>query len=88
MKSKLIGHVPSPEVLKGGLLASLFGSLPTIGTGAEYLVINLIHGVDFATGGHMGENRKHQPRVVHRCISRIGNRNDCASEQLESKHSL
>lgn len=57
MKSKLIGHVPSQEVLKGGLLASLFGSLPTIETGAEYLVINLIHGIDFATGGRMGENR-------------------------------
>lgn len=57
MKFNLNRHVPSPEVLKGGLLASLFGSLPTIVTGADYLVINLIHGIDFATGGRMGENR-------------------------------
>ena len=57
MKFNFNRHVPSPEVLKGGLLASLFGSLPTIGIGADYLVINLIHGIDFATGGRMGENR-------------------------------
>lgn len=57
MKFNLNRHAPSPEVLKGGLLASLFGSLPTIVTGADYLVINLIHGIDFATGGRMGENR-------------------------------
>lgn len=57
MKFNLNRYVPTPEVLKGGLLASLFGSLPTIGTGADYLVINLIHGIDFATGGRMGENR-------------------------------
>lgn len=57
MKFNFNRHVPSPEVLKGGLQASLFGSLPTIGIGADYLVINLIHGIDFATGGRMGENR-------------------------------
>lgn len=57
MKLNFNRYVPTPEVLKGGLLASLLGSLPTIGTGADYLVINLIHGIDFATGGRMGENR-------------------------------
>ena len=57
MKFKRIGHVPSAEVLKGGLLASLFGLMPSIGTGAFYLIENLAHGIDFATGGRMGENR-------------------------------
>lgn len=57
MKFNLNRYAPSPEVLKGGLLVSLFGSLPTIVTGADYLVINIIHGIDFATGGRMGENR-------------------------------
>lgn len=57
MKFNLNRHAPTPEVLKGGLLASLFGSLPTIGIGADYFVINIIHGIDFATGGRMGENR-------------------------------
>lgn len=56
MKFNLNRYAPSPEVLKGGLLVSLFGSLPTIVTGADYLVINIIHGIDFATGGCMGEN--------------------------------
>ena len=57
MKFNLNRYAPSPEVLKGGLLVSLFGSLPTIVTGADYLVINIIHGIDFAPGGRMGENR-------------------------------
>lgn len=57
MKFNLNRHAPSSEVLKGGLLVSLFGSLPTIVTGADYLAINIIHGIDFATGGRMGENR-------------------------------
>lgn len=57
MKFNLNRHVPSPEVLKGGLLASLFGLLPTIGTGAVYLIVNLTHNIDFATGGRLGENR-------------------------------
>lgn len=57
MKSSPFEHLLNPDVLKGGLVASLFGSLPAIGTGAEYLAINLIHGIDFATGGRMGENR-------------------------------
>lgn len=57
MKFNLNRHIPSQDVLKGGLLASLFGSLPTIGLGAEYLFINIIHGIDFATGGRLGENR-------------------------------
>lgn len=57
MKFNLNRHIPSQEVLKGGLLASLFGLLPTIALGAEYLFINVTHGIDFATGGRLGENR-------------------------------
>lgn len=57
MKFNLNRHVPNSEVLKGGLLASLFGLLPTIGTGAVYLIVNLTHNIDFAAGGRMGENR-------------------------------
>lgn len=57
MKFNLNRHIPSQEVLKGGLIASLFGLLPTIGLGAEYLFINIIHGIDFATGGRLGEGR-------------------------------
>lgn len=57
MKFNFMGRVPRPEVLRGGLLASLFGLLPTIVTGAVYLIVNLTHGIDFATGGRMGENR-------------------------------
>lgn len=57
MKFNFMGRVPRPEVLKGGLLVSLFGLLPTIVTGAVYLIVNLTHGIDFATGGRMGENR-------------------------------
>lgn len=45
------------SALKGGLLASLFGLLPTIGLGAEYLFINVTHGIDFATDGRLGEGR-------------------------------
>lgn len=57
MKSNPYEHLLNPDVLKGGLVASLFGSLPTIVTGADYLAINTIHGIDFATSGRMGENR-------------------------------
>lgn len=57
MKFNLNRHIPSQEVLKGGLLTSLFGLLPTIALGAEYLFINVTHGIDFATGGCLGENR-------------------------------
>lgn len=42
MKFNLNRYIPSQEVLKGGLLASLFGLLPTIGLGAEYLFIIVI----------------------------------------------
>ena len=45
------------EHLEGGLLACLGGLLPAIGTGAVYLVQNIAHGIDFATGGRMGEGR-------------------------------
>lgn len=57
MKSNPYEHLLNPEVLKGGLVASLFGLLPSIGTGTFYLIENLVHGIDFATGGRMGENR-------------------------------
>lgn len=57
MKSSPYEHFLNPKVLEGGLVASLFGLLPTIGTGAVYLFENLTHGIDFATGGRMGENR-------------------------------
>lgn len=57
MKSNPYEHFLNPDVLKGGLAASLFGLLPTIGTGVVYLIENLTHGIDFATGGRMGENR-------------------------------
>lgn len=57
MKSNPYEHLLNPDVLKGGLVASLFGLLPSIGTGAFYLIENLAHGIDFATGGRMGENR-------------------------------
>lgn len=40
MKFNLKRYISSPDSLKGGLLASLFGLLPTIGLGAEYLFIN------------------------------------------------
>ena len=45
MKFNLNKYIPSQEVLKGGLLASLFGLLPTIGLGAEYLFINVTKGI-------------------------------------------
>lgn len=35
MKFNLKRYISSPDSLKGGLLASLFGLLPTIGLGAE-----------------------------------------------------
>lgn len=57
MKSNPYEHLLSHDALKGGLLASLFGLLPSIGIGAFYLIENLAHGIDFATGGRMGENR-------------------------------
>lgn len=57
MKSSPFEHLLNPDVLKGGLVASLFGLLPSIGTGAFYLFENLAHGIDFATGGRMDENR-------------------------------
>ena len=57
MKSNPYEHLLNPDVLKGGLVASLFGLLPPIGTGAFYLIENLAHGIDLATGGRMGENR-------------------------------
>ena len=46
MKFNLKRYISSPDILKGGLLASLFGLLPTIGLGAEYLFINVTHGID------------------------------------------
>lgn len=46
MKFNLKRYISSPDALKGGLLASLFGLLPTIGLGAEYLFINVTHGID------------------------------------------
>ena len=57
MKFNLKRYISSPDALKGGLLASLFGLLPTIGLGAEYLFINVTHGIDFATDGRLGEGR-------------------------------
>lgn len=57
MKSNPYEHLLNHDVLKGGLLTSLIGLLPSIGTGAFYLIENLAHGIDFATGGRMGENR-------------------------------
>lgn len=57
MKFNLKRYISSPDALRGGLLASLFGLLPTIGLGAEYLFINVTHGIDFATGGRVGEGR-------------------------------
>lgn len=57
MKFNLKRYISSPDSLKGGLLASLFGLLPTIGLGAEYLFINVTHGIDFATDGRLGEGR-------------------------------
>lgn len=57
MKFNLKRYISSPDALKGGLLASLFGLLPTIGLGAEYLLINVTHGIDFATDGRLGEGR-------------------------------
>lgn len=57
MKSNPYEHLLNHDGLKGGLLASLIGLLPSIGTGAFYLIENLAHGIDFATGGRMGENR-------------------------------
>ena len=38
MKSNPYEHLLNPDVLKGGLVASLFGLLPSIGTGAFYLI--------------------------------------------------
>lgn len=57
MKFNLKRYISSPDALNGGLLASLFGLLPTIGLGAEYLFINVTHGIDFATDGRLGEGR-------------------------------
>lgn len=57
MKFGSLNHLVNQESLKGALLASLFGSLPTIMMGVDYLIINITHGIDFATGGQMGENR-------------------------------
>lgn len=57
MKFNLNRYISSPDALRGWLLASLFGLLPTIGLGAEYLFINVTHGIDFATGGRLGEGR-------------------------------
>lgn len=37
MKSNPYEHLLNHDVLKGGLLASLIGLLPSIGTGAFYL---------------------------------------------------
>lgn len=54
MKFNLKRYISSSDALKGGLLASLFGLLPTIGLGAEYLLINVTHGIDFATDGRLG----------------------------------
>lgn len=41
MKSNPYERLLNPDVLKGGLVASLFGLLPSIGTGAFYLIENL-----------------------------------------------
>lgn len=54
-KEKL-GSVGKGE-LGGALLASLVGLVPSIFTGASYLIENIAHGVDFTYGGRMGESR-------------------------------
>lgn len=57
MKSNPYEHLLNSDALRGGLVASLLGLLPSIGTGVFYLIENFAHGIDFATGGRMGENR-------------------------------